>query len=143
MAMNDSNKMPYLVAAGAIGGAVGYLLFTDSGKQFFNKMQRLRAEKTAKLPDHIESARRFVETRGQNLTGRVRGAAERVKASVEAGQRAYDEAGQTFQTQVHSMHQSNDQVIGNLHHAVDNLGKLFRSVQETMLNPLYEMGAIF
>jgi len=143
MAMNDSNKMPLLLAAGAIGGAVGYVLFTDSGKQFFNKMQRLRAEKTAGIPDQIEKARRFVETRGQNFTGRVRGAAERLKASVEAGQRAYEDAGLQVQTQVQSLHESNDQVVGNLHRAVDSLGKLFQSVQETMLDPLYEMGSIF
>src|SRR4029079_18253863 len=108
MANNDSNKLPYLIAAGAIGGAVGYLFFTDSGKGFFDKMARMRGEKTAKIPQHIENARRFLERNGQKVTGGVRGAVGRMKDSMAAGQLAYEEAGETYQTPSDTLHLYND-----------------------------------
>ena len=33
MHTSNSNKLPFLLAVGAVGGAVGYLFFTDSGRR--------------------------------------------------------------------------------------------------------------
>jgi hypothetical protein len=140
--MNNSKKMPYLLAAGAIGGAVGYLFFTDSGRRVVDNISRLRVEKTARIPEKIEDLRGFIANRGKDVTGVVRTVVDRVKGSVATGQQAYNEAGGIYQNQVDKLHRSNEEVVANLHRAVDNLGRLMHTAQETFLHPLYEMGAI-
>ena len=140
--MKNSNKVPYLLAAGAVGGAVGYLFFTDSGKRVVDKVSKMRVDKSASLTRKIEDLRTFISERGKNVTGILRDAVDHVKGSVAAGQCAYTEAGDTYHNQVEKLHRNNDQVIANLHKAVDNLGKLMQTAQETFLHPLYEMGAM-
>ncbi len=141
MAMNNSNKMPYLVAAGAIGGAIGYLFFTDSGKKVVDKISQMRVEKTARIPEKIDELRNYIADRGRNVTGFLRNTVDQVKLSVEAGQQAFEDAGGMYKDQVERLHRSNAEVLGNLHKAVDNLGKLMETTQETFLEPLYELGA--
>src|SRR5215471_5599905 len=127
MAMNNSNKLPYLLAAGAIGGAVGYLFFTDSGKRVVDNISRMRVEKTVRIPEKIEDLREFIANHGKDITGVVRTVADRFKGSVSAGQQAYNEAGGVYQNQVDKLHRSNEEVVANLHRAVDNLGRLMHT----------------
>lgn len=140
--MNNSNKMPFLLAAGAIGSVVGYLVFTDSGKRVVDNIARKRVEKTGQIPEKIDNLRSFIAERGKDVTGLMRDAVDHVKGSVAAGQRAYDEAGGMHRDQIAKLHRSNAEVIANLHKAVDNIGKLFETVEQTFLDPIYEMGAI-
>jgi hypothetical protein len=140
--MKNSNKVPYLLAAGAIGGAVGYLFFTDSGKRVTDKISKMRVEKSASLPDRIEDLRSFISERGRNVTSLLRDAVDHMKGSVAVGQSAYSEAGGMKQEQIQKLHRTNEEVVANLHKAVDSLGKLMNSAQETFLHPLFEMGAM-
>ena len=40
------------------------------------------------------------------------------------------------------LNRSNQEVIANLHRAVDNLGKLMESGQSTLIGPFHEAGAL-
>jgi hypothetical protein len=133
--------MPYLLAAGAIGGAIGYLFFTDKGKKIVNNISQMRVEKSARIPEKIDDLRNYLSDRGRNVSGFLRNAVDHVKLSVESGQQAFHDAGGTYKDQVERLHRSNGEVVGNLHKAVDNLGKLMETAQEAFLHPLYELGA--
>ena len=141
IAMSNSNKVPLFLAAGAISGAVGYLFFTDSGKKTLDKISRLRVEKSAAISEKIEDARVFIADKGKDVTATLRTAVDRVKGSVAAGQQAYSETGGQYQDQVQKLHRNNAEVVANLHKAVDNLGKLMHTAQETFLEPIFEVGA--
>jgi hypothetical protein len=140
--MNNSNKMPYLLAAGAIGGAIGYLFFTEKGKKMVNNISQMRVEKSARIPEKIDDLRSYLSDRGRNVSGFLRNTVDHLKLSVESGQQGYRDAGGIYKDQVSRLHRSNGEVVGNLHKAVDNLGKLMETVQETFLHPLYELGAV-
>ena len=139
--MSNSNKVPLFLAAGVISGAVGYLFFTDSGKKTMDKLSRLRVEKSAALGEKIDDVREFIADKGKDVTASLRHAVDRVKGSVAAGQQAYGETGGMYQDQVQKLHRNNAEVVANLHKAVDNLGKLMHTAQETFLEPLFEVGA--
>ena len=94
------------------------------------------------LPDKIDELRSFITTCGRDVTGLVQEAVDRVKGSIAAGQHAYDEAGGIYQGELDKLRRSNEEMIANLHRAVDNFGKLVESAQETFVHPLFEIGAI-
>jgi gas vesicle protein len=142
MAGTDSRKVPYLLLAGAIGGAVGYLLLTESGKRKLDSLSRMRVRRTAMIPEKIDAARKFVENRGHEVSDRVRSSVDRVKDAVSAGQDAYNAAGRSYETQMEKMNRTDDEVLANLHRAVDNLGKLMRTVRQALFDPFFEVGAV-
>jgi len=142
MHTSNSNKLPFLLAAGAVGGAVGYLFFTDSGRRKLDTLSQGRIDVSGRFPDKIESARRFVETKGRNVTSKVQDLMDRVKDAYEAGQRSHDDALRSYMGQMDKLQRSNQQVIANLHRAVDNLGKLMESGQSTLIGPFHEAGAL-
>jgi hypothetical protein len=139
---NSNNKLPFVLAASAIGGAAGYLFFTDSGKHVLDSVKRFRLETTASLPDKIEHARQLVEKRGEDVTSKVRGVVDRIKESIDAGQLAYTAAEMSNQVELRRLQNSNQEVMANLHRAVDNLGRLMNTAQEAVMSPVLEVGAL-
>src|SRR5207245_4270845 len=87
MKRNSSNIWPYVIAGSAIGGAVGYLFMTGSGRKI-----RHTVTHTDELADTIEDARCFIESKAKLVTAEVRGAIDKAKQGLEEGQRAYREA---------------------------------------------------
>ena len=142
MHTKNSNKLPFLLAAGAVGGAVGYLFFTDSGRRKLDTLSQGRIDVSGKFPEKIDRARRFVETNGRNVTSKVQDLVGRVKGAYEAGQRSYEDGLRSYQGQIDKLHRSNQEVIANLHRAVDNLGKLMETGQSTLIGPFHEAGAL-
>src|SRR5262245_28284996 len=117
MHTKNSNKLPFLLAAGAVGGAVGYLFFTDSGRRKLDSISQGRVNVSGKFPDNIDRARRFVETTGGNVTAKVQDLMDRVKGAYEAGQRSYEDALRSYQGHFDKLHRSNQDVVANLHRA--------------------------
>src|SRR5579862_863095 len=109
MAMNTTKKVPYFLAAGAIGGAVGYLFFTDSGKRMMNKISDLRVEKSALIPEKIDDFRSFISERGKDVTSVLRNVVDRVKISVSAGQQAFEESGGLYHEEREKLHRTNEE----------------------------------
>ena len=142
MHTKSSNKLPFLLAAGAVGGAVGYLFFTDSGRRKFDSISQGRIDVSGKFPDKIDRARRFVETNGRNVTSKVQDLVDRVKGAYDAGQHSHADALRSYQGQIDKLQRSNQEVVANLHRAVDNLGKLMETGQSTFIGPFHEAGAL-
>jgi hypothetical protein len=142
MHTKNSNKLPFLLAAGAVGGAVGYLFFTDSGRRKLDSISQGRVDVSGKFPDKIDRARRFVEINGKNVTAKVQGLVERVKGAYEAGQRSHTDALRSYEGQISRLQRSNEEVVANLHRAVDSLGKLMETGQNTLIGPFHEAGAL-
>ena len=77
MKRKSSNVWPYVIAGSAIGGAVGYLFMTESGKKI-----RHTVTHPDELADAIEDARSFIESKAKMVTSQVRGAMEIGRAHV-------------------------------------------------------------
>ena len=135
---NASNIWPYVLAGSAIGGAVGYLFMTESGR----KVRRAIANPD-EMADDIDEARMFVERKARVITGRVRTVLDTAKEGMEAGQRAFDEACQGYRSNKQRIQGKNDQIAETVHKNVDNLSRTAIAVEESLLDPLYEVGALY
>src|SRR5213592_2490239 len=93
MQRNGSHLWPYVIAGSAIGGAIGYLFMTESGRKI-----RYTVTHPAELADAIEDARSFIESKAKMVTDQVRGAMDKAKQGLEEGQRGYRAAAQTYQS---------------------------------------------
>src|SRR4051812_31480491 len=138
MAMNDSNKMPYLIA-GAIGGAAAFLFLTKPGQRVRDSV--LNMEASSAIPDKIEDVRLFIEQHGQDVGNRLRSVMDRVSESFEEGRRAYEEGSVDFRRRIQTLDSNGDQVVSDIHRAIDNLNRTIRTVEQSLLEPLYQAGA--
>jgi hypothetical protein len=142
MHTKSSNKLSFLLTAGAVGGAVGYLFFTDSGRRKLDSISQGRIDVSGRFPEKIDRARRFVETNGRNVTSKVQDLMDRLKVAYSAGQQSYGDALRSYQGHIDTLQRSNQQVVANLHRAVDSLGKLMETGQSTLIGPFHEAGAL-
>src|SRR5262245_21790841 len=113
MAIKDSNKLPYILAAGAIGGAVGFLFLNKPGQRL--RESAFKMEPGATIPNKIEDLRQFVEDRGKDVGDRLRDVVDRVKESFEEGRRAYNQGTVDFQRRMGSLDRSGTQTVSNVH----------------------------
>src|SRR5207244_5695048 len=84
MKTNGSSIWPYVIVGSAVGGAIGYLLTTESGR----KIRRSVAHPD-ELADDLEQAREFIENKARTVTERVHGILNKAKLGIEEGERAY------------------------------------------------------
>ena len=139
MAINDS-KMPYLLAAGAIGGAVGFLFLTKSGQRLRESVFNMEAGST--IPDKIEDARLFVEKRGREVGNRLKQVVDRVKDSFDEGKRVYEQGSVDFQRRMTVLDRNGADVVSNVHRAIDDFNKTIHEIESSLLEPMYQAGAI-
>src|SRR5207253_10941041 len=109
MKRNSSNIWPYVIAGSAIGGAVGYLFMTESGRKV-----RHAVTHPDELADNIEDARCFVESKAKMVTGQVRSILDKAKQGLEQGERAYREAEQGFQSQMRQLEGKNNEITSSV-----------------------------
>jgi hypothetical protein len=140
MGINDSNKLPYLLAAGAIGGAVGYLFLTESGQRV--RQSIFNAESGSAIPDKIEEARTYVERRGKQAGDCLKSFVDRVKESVDEGRRVYERGSVDFQHRMDVMDRNGAEVVANVHHAIDRFNQTIHNVEASLLEPMYQAGAM-
>src|SRR5437762_6085137 len=95
MKSNSSNVWPYIIVGSAVGGAVGYLFMTESGRKIRHSITH-----PDELANTIEDARNFIERKARVVNDQVHEVLGKAKASMEAGERAYREAEIAFQGQV-------------------------------------------
>ena len=138
MQRNGSNIWPYVIAGSVIGGAVGYLFMTESGRRI-----RRKITDPEQLSGTLEDARLFLERKSTGISSQVRTVLEKAKQSMEAGQQAFRDAEQGFQSRFRSLEGKNNEITQNVHKAVDSLNKTARTLEETVLDPLYEFGALY
>ena len=138
MQRNGSNIWPYVIVGSAVGGAIGYLFMTESGRRL-----RRTIANPEQLSGTLEDARLFLERKSTGISRQVRSVLDKAKQSMEAGQQAFQEAEKGYQSQVRSLEGKNDEIASTVHKAVDNLNKTARTLEETVLDPLYECHAIY
>jgi hypothetical protein len=133
-----SDIWPYVLLGSAVGGAVGYLFMTQSGR----KVRRALAN-PEEMADNIDEMRVFIERKADVVTGRVRRILERAKEGLEAGQRAFDEASVGYRTNMQRMEAKNNEVASSVHKTVDNLTRTAYTVEQSLLDPLNEGRAMY
>ena len=138
MQRNASNVWPYVIAGSAVGGVVGYLMLTESGRKV-----RHAVTHPDELADTIETARSFIETQARTVTGQVRSVIDKAKAGLDEGQRAYREAEQGYTSQLRQIEGKNNEIASTVHKTVDNVSRTAYTVEESVLDPIFELGALY
>jgi hypothetical protein len=113
MKTNGSNIWPYVVVGSAIGGAIGYLFVTESGRKIRHSITH-----PDELAGNLEDARDFVENKARIVTRHVHGVIDKARHGMQEGERAYYEAGESLQTRA-----------DKLQDPLCELGALFRGVE--------------
>jgi len=135
---NGSNVWPYILVGSAIGGAVGYLLKSESGR----KIRRSVAHPD-ELADNVDQARNFIERNARVVTDQVHRFMGKAKSSIEVGQYAYREAGQEYRTRARRIENKNREITADVHDTVDKISGAAAGVEQSILDPICEMGAMF
>jgi hypothetical protein len=135
---NASNIWPYVIGGAAIGGAVGYLLLTESGRKV-----RRAVTHPDELADTVENARSYIESQAKMVTGQVRSVIDKAKTGLEEGQRAYYEAGQSYISQMRQIEGKHNEIASSVHKTVDNVKRTAYTVEESVLDPMFELGALY
>jgi hypothetical protein len=128
MKRDSSNIWPYVIAGSAIGGAIGYLFMTDSGRKVRHAITH-----PDELVDNIEDARTFLETKTRMVTDQVHNVIQKAKHGIDEGERAYQEAGRRYQTRVHELQGK----------TVDNVNRTAVTIEHEVLDPIVELGALY
>jgi hypothetical protein len=124
MKTNGSSVWPYVVVGSAIGGAIGYLLVTDSGRKI-----RRTVTHPDELADNLEDVRDFVETKARVVTRHVHGVLGKAKHVIEEGERAYHEAEQNFQSRIHDLQSKSGEIEQTVLDPIGELGALYRGIE--------------
>jgi gas vesicle protein len=135
---NGSNVWPYILVGSAIGGAVGYLLKSESGRKI-----RRSVANPDELADNVDQARHFIERNARVVTDQVHRFMGKAKSSIEEGQYAYREAGQEYRTRARRIENKNREITADVHDTVDKMSSAAASVEQSILDPICEMGAMF
>jgi gas vesicle protein len=135
---NDSSVWPYVVLGSAVGGALGYLFVTESGRKF-----RRSLTDPDEMSNNMEGVRSFVQRKTQVVTDQVHGALNKAKYAIEEGQLAYHEAEHHYQSRFRQIQSKNNQIAGNVHKAVDNLNRTALTVEQSVMDPMSELAALY
>jgi hypothetical protein len=135
---NASNIWPYVIAGSAIGGAVGYLFMSESGRKI-----RRAVTHPDELADTIEDARSFIESKAQIVTGQVRNVIDMAKTGLDEGQRAFHEAEKSYQSQLRDLEGKNNEFASSVHKTVDNVNRTASTVEQSLLDPIFELTALY
>jgi hypothetical protein len=133
-----SDVWPYIIAGSAIGGAVGYLLLTESGRKV-----RHAVTHPDELAETIEDVRSYVESQAKMVTGQVRSVLDKAKLGLDEGRRAYGETGQSYASQLRQLEGKNNEIASTVHRTVDNMSRTAYTVEESVLDPIFEVVAIY
>jgi len=128
---------PYVIAGSAIGGAVGYLFMTDSGRKV-----RYSLTHPDEMSNSLDNAKSFIERKTRIVTDQVHDALNRAKRSIEEGQVAYREAGQEFRTRARQVEAKNTEITSTVHNTVDRMNRTAIGIEQSVLDPICEMGAL-
>ena len=135
---NTSNVWPYVILGSAIGGAVGYLFKTESGRKI-----RRSITHPDELATNVETARHFIEERAQTVTEKVHGALNKAKLSIDEGQLAYRQAQQHYQAKLRFIETKSNEVAAEVQGAVGKMGRSAVSMEQSVIDPVAEMGALY
>jgi gas vesicle protein len=135
---SDSNVWPYVIVGSAIGGAIGYLFMTESGRKIRHTMTH-----PDELADNLDELRTLVDRKAKVVTDHVHGFMDKAKRSMEEGQYAYREASTHYRSRVRAIESKNNEITSSVHDVVDNVSRKAVTVEESVLDPVCEIGALY
>lgn len=135
---NGSKVWPYVIVGSAIGGAVGYFFMTESGKKVRHSITH-----PDELANNLDGARSFMEEKTRMVTDRVHGIINKARKGIEEGQRAYEQAGQEFRSRANRFENRGNEITSDVHTTVDKMSRTAVSVEQSVLDPICEMGALY
>jgi hypothetical protein len=135
---NDSSVWPYVIVGSAVGGAIGYLFGSESGRKIRHSLTH-----PDEMADNLEDARDFIESKARIVTDRVHVVLNKAKHGIQEGERAYHEAGQNLHSRVSDLHGKHSDITSGVHKAVDNMNRTAVELENSILNPICEMGALY
>src|SRR5437870_1100269 len=138
MKTTTSNVWPYVLAGSAIGGTIGFLFMTGPGKKIRHALAN-----PDEMADNLDDARVYLERKAKGLTGQIRTVLDKAKEGMAAGQRAFTEAEESYRSFIGKIEGKNNEIASGIHRTVDNLNKTAYTVEQTLLDPFYEMGALY
>jgi len=139
MKRNGSSMWPYVIVGSAIGGAVGYLFMTESGR----KIRRAVAHPD-ELANNLEDARSFIEKKARTVTERVHGILNKAKLGIEEGERAYRQAEQDYQSRLFGrIEGKSNEITSGVHKTVDNMSRTAVTIEQSVVDPICEIGALY
>jgi gas vesicle protein len=134
----NGNVWPYVIVGSAIGGAVGYLFMTESGKKIRHSVTH-----PDDMANNLEEARKFIERKARVVTDQVHNAIGKARRGIEEGERAYREAGQQYRARVvGQIENKSHEITSGVHHTVDKVSRTATTIEHDVLDPLVEIGAI-
>lgn len=137
--MKGSSVWPYVVVGSAVGGAVAFLLKTESGRKI-----RRSAAHPEHLADNLEGARTFIEGKARMVTDRVHTVIDKAKRSIEAGERSYRQSEQDYQARLFGrIEGKSNEITSGVHKTVDNVSRTATTIERSVIDPICEMGALY
>src|SRR5215831_6887617 len=124
MKTNGSTVWPYVVVGSAIGGAIGYLFVTESGRKIRHTITH-----PDQLADNLEDVRGFVESKARIVTDHVHEVLGKAKHVIEEGERAYHEAGRNFQSRINSLQSKSGEIEQSVLDPIGELAALYRGIE--------------
>src|SRR5215510_7206705 len=124
---NGSNVWPYVIVGSAIGGAVGFLFMTKSGRKVRRTLTR-----PEELQDNIEGVRDFVEKQARVVTDHVHDILSKAKMGIEEGQEAYEQAGQAYRMRARQVEAKNNRITSSVHNSVDNINRTAINIERSV-----------
>jgi hypothetical protein len=134
----NSNVWPYVIAGSAVGGAVGYLFMTESGRRIRRKVTH-----PDELATHVEQAGDFLQRKARVITGQVHGAIDKARRSLEEGERAYHEAEERYRARARRVETTSSEITSRLHHTIDTMGRSAVTLEHNVLDAVSEAGALY
>src|SRR5262245_14124217 len=135
---NGSNVWPYVIVGSAIGGAVGYLFMTESGRKI-----RRSVTHPDEMANNLEDARKFIEQKARVVTDHVHNVIGKARHGIEEGERAYREAGQQYRSQVvGTIEHKSHEITSGVHNTVDKVSRTATTIEQNVLDPICEIGAL-
>jgi hypothetical protein len=129
---------PYIIVGSAIGAAAGYLFVTESGRQVRHTIVR-----PDELASRIEELRNFIEDKACIVTNQIHAVVNKAKKGIEEGERAYRETGQRFHSgPLRKIEDQSNAFVTDAHKAVDNIGRTAATVEHSVVDPIFELGAL-
>lgn len=138
MKTNGSSVWPYVIVGSAIGGAVGFLFMTESGRKIRHVVTH-----PDELSDEIEGARDVVQRKARVITDQVHNLIGKAKHSIEEGERAYQEAGEHYRIRARKLERRNDEFTARVHNTVEKVNRTAVTLEQSVLDPIVELGALY
>jgi hypothetical protein len=113
-------------------------MFTESGRKVRHVVTH-----PDELAETVEDVRSYIESQAKMVSGQVRNVLDRAKLGWDEGHRAYGETGLNHESRLRHLEGKNNEIASSVHKTVDNMSRTAYTVEESVLDPIFELVAIY